>query len=119
MGTLRRTGVLAAEAIDGKSEETRVLVGVFYSDRVEFYTRPGVSSSLYAPWAGETYGQQRHPGLVCPRGLQSRCDPSAVWGCGRGRHRSLCRSGGAGASAQAGKCSSGCLQSCGVSVPSL
>jgi hypothetical protein len=59
-----------------------------------------------------TYGQQRRPGPACPRDWLLRCGRSAVSGCGRGRHRSLCRSGGEGAAGLVGRCSSGCRRSC-------
>lgn len=60
----------------------------------------------------KTYGRQRHLGQVFPRGSQSLGDRSAVWDCGRGTHRSLCRNGGAGPVGWVGRYSSGHRRSC-------
>jgi hypothetical protein len=109
------TFILAAEAIYSKSKEARVLVCVLSPDCVQFYATTEVSSCMCGVDDG-AYGQQRHPDLVCQRGLLSLSGRSAVWDCGRGRHRSLCRSGGARASGLVGRCSSGCLRSCFWSV---
>jgi hypothetical protein len=59
-----------------------------------------------------TYGQQKRPGPACPHDWLLQCGRSAVLGCGRGRHRSLCRSGGEGVVGWVGRYSSGCLRSC-------
>jgi hypothetical protein len=47
LGTLCRTGALAAEPIDRQSEEAGVLVRVLYSDRLKLYATNNVSSLLH------------------------------------------------------------------------
>jgi hypothetical protein len=53
LGTLCRTGALAAEAIDSQGEEAGMLVRVLYSDRLKLYTTNNVSSLLQTPWLGK------------------------------------------------------------------
>jgi hypothetical protein len=89
-----------------------VLVGVLDPDRVQLCITTEVSSCPVCVDVLGTYGQQRRPGPACQHGWLLRCGRSAVLGCGRGRHRSLCRSGGEGVFGLVGRCSSGCLRSC-------
>lgn len=64
------------------------------------------SCTAYMATRARTYDRQRRLGWECLHGLLSLCVRSGAWGCGRDRHTSPCRSGGAGGSGLVGRCSS-------------
>jgi hypothetical protein len=93
-----RTSSLATEGIDSKREEARVLEGLFDFDGVQIYKAVEVryDGDEADSFRLKTYSQQRHPAAAFQHGSRSLSSLFAVWGCGRGTHKNLCRSGDAG-----------------------